>query len=61
MPIEVIEENQTVAQIRIRCDQCGTYIGTRIVLHSELAQKIKTANLCMQCRKESENENQNHV
>jgi hypothetical protein len=57
MPIEVIEENQSVAQIRIRCDQCGAYIGTRIVLQSELAQKRKTPNLCMQCRKDLETEN----
>jgi hypothetical protein len=58
MPIEVIEENKSVAQIRIRCDTCGAYIGTRIVLQSELAQKIKIANLCMQCRKKCETETQ---
>jgi hypothetical protein len=50
MPIEVIEENQTVAQIRIRCDKCGAYIGTRIVLQKELAEKRQTPIICKQCK-----------
>jgi len=51
MPFEVIEENQFVAQIRITCDNCGEYIGTRIVLQSELAKKSKQSHLCVNCRK----------
>ncbi len=51
MPIEVIEENQQVAQVRVACDYCGVYIGTRIVLKSDLEAK-KVDSVCPQCRKE---------
>ncbi|XHH09971.1 MAG: hypothetical protein ACFCUE_04900 [Candidatus Bathyarchaeia archaeon] len=55
MTIEVIEENQYVAQIRLTCDQCGAYIGTRIILQTELAAKIKTPLLCNNCRQDPTN------
>jgi hypothetical protein len=50
MPIEVIEENQHAAQVRLKCDKCGVYIGTRIILQSELAVKNKMPLLCIQCK-----------
>ena len=50
MPLEVIEENQYVAQARFRCDLCGAYIGTRIILQTELAEKSKTPLLCTKCK-----------
>ncbi len=51
MPIEVIEENQHVAQVRVACDYCGVYIGTRIVLKSDLEGK-KVETVCPQCKAE---------
>jgi len=50
MPIEVIEENQSVAQIRITCNSCGGYIGTRIVLKADL-KGCKADSFCPECRK----------
>jgi hypothetical protein len=58
MPIEVLEENQHVAQIRLKCDKCGCYIGTRIILQSELAVKKQTVLLCNTCRQKQSNQNQ---
>jgi hypothetical protein len=52
MPIEVIEENKYVAQVKITCDHCGAYIGTRIILQTELAAKRNEPMLCIRCRQE---------
>lgn len=50
VPIEVIEENQHAAQIRLKCDTCGCYIGTRMILQTELAAKKQAVLLCSKCR-----------
>jgi len=50
MPIEVIEENRSVAQIRITCNSCGGYIGTRIVLKADL-EGCKEGSVCPECKK----------
>jgi hypothetical protein len=50
MTLEIIEENQTAAQVRILCDTCGAYIGTRIMLKNELTNKTKTSCLCTKCK-----------
>ncbi len=53
MPLEVIEENQHAAQVRLTCDNCGAYIGTRIILISELYDKTKTSHLCIDCKQKT--------
>jgi hypothetical protein len=57
MPTEILEENQKVAQIRLTCDCCGKYIGTRILLKSEVETRTKTSIICTDCESKEKQSN----
>jgi len=49
MPTKVIEENKSFTQVRLTCDSCGKYIGTRIMLKSEVEIKQQKPLVCFEC------------
>ena len=57
MVIEIIEENQYVAQVRFICDQCSAQIGTRIMLKKEVEAQNKKEIVCPQCKQKSKQPN----
>ncbi|MCW4019081.1 MAG: hypothetical protein NWF00_10465 [Candidatus Bathyarchaeota archaeon] len=56
MPFEIIDSNSRVAEVRLICDDCGKFIGSRVMLKSQVEAIRKKRVICHNC-KETRNGN----
>jgi hypothetical protein len=50
VPVDVIQSNGRVSEVRLVCDQCGKIIGTCVMPNAQVkAQKVV---ICQNCRQQ---------
>ena len=54
MPAEIIQANGRVAEVRTVCDNCGQFVGTRLMPKKQAEVQVKSQVLCQNCREDED-------